>query len=208
MPATLLQFLTRAALVVAEHRPIVVVEFFDDLKCPSPVQDVAAHELVLDPIGDLAVPSLTQFLAGFAEQQVRMPHQLVKRIQLAACTLDPLEGFSDGADGFDRRVVDVIAHRHRTWGRRAPSAWWGACGWASALREIVATIASLAHRSSGSQGPRFGRVRRIDARAPTSPCAMRPACAPRRVRSCRFAPGTEARRRTPARSVRPPRCQR
>ena len=61
MAGPLLQLLTDAPLVVAKDRPLVVVEFLDDLARPPPVQHIAAHQLTFQPVGDDLVPGGTQW---------------------------------------------------------------------------------------------------------------------------------------------------
>ena len=102
----LLQFVANPPFVVAEHRPIVVVEILDDLKRPASVKDIAADDVLLEPVGHRFVAGVAQFVARLAEQQVGMAHQLMKRVQLAPCPLDELQGLGHGADGLDRRIVD------------------------------------------------------------------------------------------------------
>ena len=105
---TLLQFVTHASFVVAEHRPVVVVEFLDDLERPAPVENVAADDLGFESVGHRFVAGFAQFVARLAEQKVGMTHQLMERVQLAAGALHAFQGLGHGADGLDRRIVDTF----------------------------------------------------------------------------------------------------
>ena len=108
MARTLLQFVTHTSFVVAEHRPVGVVEFLDDLKRPASIEDVAADDLRFESVGHRFVAGFAQFVAGLTEQKVGMTHQLMKRVQLAAGTLHELQGLRHSADGLDGRIVDTF----------------------------------------------------------------------------------------------------
>jgi len=103
----LLQLRTHALFMVTEQRPVVVVELLDDLEGPTSVQDVAAHDFVLESVGHCAMPGLTQLVARFAKQKIGMAHQLMERIQMAAGALHEFERLRYRADGLDRRVVQA-----------------------------------------------------------------------------------------------------
>lgn len=100
-----LKFVPNAPFVFAEHRPVVVVEILDDLKGPPAVNHIAADDLGLEPLGDRIVAGGAQSVARLAQQQIGMSHQLMKRVQLAPCPLDTLQGLRNGADGLDRRIT-------------------------------------------------------------------------------------------------------
>ena len=105
---TLLQFVTHAPFVVAKQRPVVVVELLDDLERPAPVEDVAADDLGLEAVGHRFAAGLTQFVARLAEQKITVTHQLMERVQVAACPLHPFQRLGHRADGFHRRLVDTF----------------------------------------------------------------------------------------------------
>lgn len=105
VPPAALQLVADLLLVVAEHRPVVVVEVFDDLKRPPPVQDVAADELGSKPVRDGVVAGVAQLVARVTEEQVGAAHQLMEGVQLAACPLHPFQCFRDGAHCFHGGVV-------------------------------------------------------------------------------------------------------
>ena len=73
MPLTLLKFRPDFPIVLAKDRPVVVVEIFHDLECPSAVHDIAAHHLGLRPVRNRLVPDGQQLVAGLTEQQIRVP---------------------------------------------------------------------------------------------------------------------------------------
>ena len=88
MAHTLLQLLAHTSFMVAEHRPVGVVELLNDLERPASVQNIATDHLVLESVGDRAVPGLAQLVARFAEQKIGMTHQLMERVQMATRSLD------------------------------------------------------------------------------------------------------------------------
>ena len=107
MPLAPYEVVAHPAFVITELGPVAVVELLDDLKRPPPVQHVAANQFGLQPVGDVAVARLAQFVAGVAEEQVGVPHQLVKRVQVPAGALDELECFRHLANcGHGVVVVD------------------------------------------------------------------------------------------------------
>ena len=82
------QLLTHGALVIPQPAPVFVVELLDDLEGPPSVQDVAAHHVGLQRLGDLMLAGVAQLVAGFTEQQIGVAHQLMKRVEVAAGALD------------------------------------------------------------------------------------------------------------------------
>jgi hypothetical protein len=115
MPMALLQFVSDPSLVIAKHQPIVVVEILDDLKRPAAVQDVAADDFCFQPVGDGCVTGFPQLVTCFTQQQVSMPHELMKRVQIASRAFHAFQCFRDCADGLHRRIVDPVgpkAHLH------------------------------------------------------------------------------------------------
>lgn len=87
------EIVAHPAFVIAELGPVAVVELLDDLERPPPVQHVAANQFGLQAVGHVAVARLAQFVAGVTEEQIGVPHQLVKRVQVPAGAFDVLEGF-------------------------------------------------------------------------------------------------------------------
>ena len=55
VPDTLLQLVANPLFVLTEFGPVVVVELFDDLKCPPSVQDVSADKVPFQSVGYGAV---------------------------------------------------------------------------------------------------------------------------------------------------------
>ena len=108
MPAALLKLVAHLAFVVAEHRPVVVVEVLDDLESPAAVEHVAADEFGLQAFGDGVATGVSQLVARLTEQQVGASHQLVKRVQVSARPFHPLQGLRDSADRLDSRVVESL----------------------------------------------------------------------------------------------------
>ena len=62
---------THATLVVAELRPVPVVELLDDLKGPPALQHVATDQFRLQAFGDFAVSGRPQIVTGLAEPKTR-----------------------------------------------------------------------------------------------------------------------------------------
>ena len=108
MADALLQFVTHPPFVVAEHRPVVVVELLDHLESPASVKNVAADDFLLEPAGHRVVAGRAKFVARLTEQEVGMAHQLMKRVQLAPRALHTLQRLGHGADSLDRRVVGTF----------------------------------------------------------------------------------------------------
>jgi hypothetical protein len=54
------------------------------------------------------VAGFAQFVAGSAQQQIGVPHELMKRIQLTAGTLHVFQGFRDRTHGLHGRVVGTF----------------------------------------------------------------------------------------------------
>lgn len=107
VPFALLQLVADSAFVIAELGPVAVVELLDDLKRPTAVQNVAADELGLQPVGHRTVPGGPQLVARVAEHEVGVPDQLVERVEVPAGAFDVLEGFRDPSSRFDRGIVDT-----------------------------------------------------------------------------------------------------
>lgn len=107
VPFALLQLVSDPVLVVAELGPIAVVELLDDLKRPAAVQNVAADEFGLEPVGDRAVPGGPQLVARLAEQEIGVPDQLMERVQVSAGAFDVLERLRHLSDRRDRGVIDT-----------------------------------------------------------------------------------------------------
>ena len=107
MARAVLKFASHAPLAIAKHRPVVVIEFLDDLKCPASVQHIAADDLLLDRASDVGVTCLAQLFAGLAEEQIGVAHQLMKLIEQTAGAFYPLQGFRNGANGLYRRIIDA-----------------------------------------------------------------------------------------------------
>ena len=78
MPDALLQFVSDLSLVLAKHRPVVIVEILDDLECPTAVENIAADDLRLEPVGNLGVSGFSQLVAAVTQQQVGVAHELMK----------------------------------------------------------------------------------------------------------------------------------
>ena len=72
------------------------------------MEDVAAHDFGLEPLGDRVMADVAQFVARLAEQQIGVADQLMKGVQVAACAFDALKGLRHSADGLDRRVVHPV----------------------------------------------------------------------------------------------------
>ncbi|PXW31895.1 UNVERIFIED_CONTAM: hypothetical protein DES50_104304 [Williamsia faeni] len=102
------QFVADPSFVIAEHRPVGVVELFDDLECPPPFDDVAADQIFVETVGDLAMPGRAKVVGGVTEQQVGVTHQLVERIQMTAGALEALQRFRKFSDSSDGVVIDTV----------------------------------------------------------------------------------------------------
>ena len=102
-----------SALVIAQHRPVVVVEFLDHLEGPAAVEHVATHHFFRQPIGDRAVARRAQLVAGLADQQIGVAHQLVEGIQMAAGPLNPLQRLGERAHRLDGVVADPVGSSAR-----------------------------------------------------------------------------------------------
>jgi hypothetical protein len=107
MTRTLLQFLTQASLLVAEHRPVVIVELLDDLERPASVKDIAPDDFGLESVCHRVVPGFAQLVARLPKQEIAMAHQLMERVQVAACSLDAFQSLGHGADGLDCRIIEA-----------------------------------------------------------------------------------------------------
>ena len=108
MPRPVLQLVPDPTLVLAESRPVDVVELLDDLKRPSAIEHVAADHVFFHPVGDGAVPGGTQLVARLTEQQVCVAYQLMKRVQVTAGALDVLQRLGHPARGLDSLVTDPV----------------------------------------------------------------------------------------------------
>lgn len=102
------QLVADTSFVIAEHRPVGVVELFDDLECPPSFDDVPADQVFVETVGDLAVPGRAKVVGGVTEQQIGMTHQLVKRIQMAPGALQALQRFRKFSDSRHGVVVDTV----------------------------------------------------------------------------------------------------
>ena len=107
MARTLLQFVAHASLMVAEHRPVGVVELLDDLERPASEQDIASDDFLLQPIGHRVLSGLTQLVARFAEQKIAMTHQLMKRVQVTACAFHEFQCLGHHAHCLDGRIIEA-----------------------------------------------------------------------------------------------------
>lgn len=108
MPDSALELVPGTPLVVAERRPVVVVEIFDDLKRPTSFEDVAADQFLLQFVGDLAVTRLPQFVHSIPEQKVGVTHHLMERVEVAACALQTLQRFGQFPDRGHGVVGDAL----------------------------------------------------------------------------------------------------
>ncbi len=104
------KFVAHLSLVLAEERPVGVVELLDDLEGPPPVEHVVTDEVGLHPLGHGVVPRVPQRLARLAEQQIRVAYQLVERVQMASGPFDELQRLGQLAHGVHRGITRV-SHR-------------------------------------------------------------------------------------------------
>src|SRR5882757_10587316 len=134
VPLAPLELVADPALVVAELGPVAVIEFLHDLERPAAVQNVAADEFGLQPVGRSAMPGGPQLVARFAEHEIGVPDQLVERVEVPTGAFDVLEGLRHLPDRLDRGVVDtrwpssqrvigVARHRRVIPRRWAPQPW-------------------------------------------------------------------------------------
>jgi len=107
---TRLQFVAHATLVVAESRPIAVVELFDDLERPPALKNVAPDHVRLQPLGRCGMTRRSQLRARFPKGQVGVTHQLMERVEVTAGALDEFERLRNLADGGYRVVVDALGN--------------------------------------------------------------------------------------------------
>lgn len=108
MPTAAAQLAAHGGLTVPEGGPVVVVEVFDDLERPSPVQDVAAYQLLFHLLGDVVTSCVTEFLDRLVQHQVGVTDQLMEVIQTSTGTFHRLEGLGQLAgrgDLFVRRLL-------------------------------------------------------------------------------------------------------
>lgn len=105
MPASFQKRVAGALFVLAEARPIAIVEFFDDLERPPPGQDIAAHELFFDLLGDFGMPAALECFDGRTQFGVGGADQLVELVEVPTSTLDRFERFGQLPHGSDRTVV-------------------------------------------------------------------------------------------------------
>ena len=101
------QLVADSALVLAEQRPVIVVELLDHLEAPPAIEHVPPHQLRLQPLRDRGVAGVAQIRGGLAQQQVGVPHQLVERVQMPTRSLDELQRFRDLADRLDGFFADT-----------------------------------------------------------------------------------------------------
>jgi len=99
------QLLANPVLVLAEGGVVAVLELLHDLEGPPAGEDVAPHEVGLDPVGELGVTGLAQQVDGLAEGQVGHADLAVEVEQLAPRVLDDLEGLGELSDRLDGRVA-------------------------------------------------------------------------------------------------------
>lgn len=99
------EFVPDRFLVTAQHRPVVVIELFDDLKGPAPVQHVASDDLSRQSVGEARMACRPQHRGSVADLCVGVTHQLVERVQGPAGAFDGLQGLGDRRYG---GVVDPV----------------------------------------------------------------------------------------------------
>ncbi len=68
MPNAALELVPSSSLLVAERRPVIVVEVFDDLEGPTSFDDVSADQFLLQFVCDVAVTGVPQFVDGIPEE--------------------------------------------------------------------------------------------------------------------------------------------
>ena len=98
VPLALDQLLAGLALELAERRPVGVVVLLDELEGPPALDDVAADQLGVDPVGQLLVAGLAQLLDRLAEGEVGGAGAAVEGVEVAAALLDDLEGLGQLAE--------------------------------------------------------------------------------------------------------------
>jgi hypothetical protein len=62
-------------LGLAQHLPVAAVVLLDQLKAPSPFEEVAADQRLLDLVGQSVVARCTQLLDGSLQGQVTVPQR-------------------------------------------------------------------------------------------------------------------------------------
>ena len=103
------------ALVVAEDRPVAVVELLDDLERPATLEDIAADELALELGRELLCAGGAQLGQDVVEREVGLADELVERIQVAASALERLQRLGHvpgGGDGIVTRARRTIVRIH------------------------------------------------------------------------------------------------
>ena len=108
VPRPLLQLIAGPTLVLAENRPVAVVELLDDLKRPAPVEYVPADHVGLQPVGDGWVPGSAKLVGRLAKEQVGMPHELMKLIQMPPGAFDVFQRLGQRTHRLDRLVADPV----------------------------------------------------------------------------------------------------
>lgn len=101
------QFGAQCLLVISETCPVTVIEFFDHLKRPAPLDDVPSHHVTIEAVRQFDMTSGAQQIDRIAELLVGVPDQLMERIQVPTSTLHGLQRFGYLAEGDDGVVGDI-----------------------------------------------------------------------------------------------------
>jgi hypothetical protein len=105
MPSTARELVTQCPLGCDGDAVVDAFELLDHFVRPPTVEDVAADELPIEPVGKIVATSAPQELRGVTKEEVGAPDQLVKIEQPTAGSLHALECFGDMPDRRERIVV-------------------------------------------------------------------------------------------------------
>jgi hypothetical protein len=101
---------------------ILVIEPFDDLKSPSPFENVATDNVLPQRVGFFVVSAFGQPQRALLEEKVSPPDQLMKSIQMTAGSFHVFECLPRFADRVNGLQIDtsVVSSHFRTPRRATP----------------------------------------------------------------------------------------
>ena len=108
VPTTRDELVSRHPFEFDERRVIAVVVLLDDLERPPSLDDVAADELGLDPVGEIVMPGAAQLVDSVAEGEVGLAGEPVEGVQVAAGVFGDLERLGQLAECRDSLVGDPV----------------------------------------------------------------------------------------------------
>lgn len=101
------EFAADLAFDAPELRVVALVVFLDDLESPAAGQDVAAHQLGGQLLGEVDVPGLAQHVHGRTEREIGAAGELVEAVEVSAGTFGGLQRLGQFSDGRHGRGVDA-----------------------------------------------------------------------------------------------------